>query len=54
MCEATNAESHTNYEKLEVTLKTMVKRNIPHTNMGGRHEINSTAFNSLAATILYT
>lgn len=34
MCEATNAESFTDCEELEVSLKTMVKRNIPHTNKG--------------------
>lgn len=53
MFEATNAESPTYYEKLDVTLKTIVKINIPYTNMGGgRHGINSIILNSLAETIL--
>lgn len=31
--EATNVESPTHHEKFDVTLKTMLKRNIPHINM---------------------
>ena len=35
MFEVTNVESPTHHEKLDVALKTMVKRNAPYTNWGG-------------------
>lgn len=53
MFEVTNVESPTHHEKLDVALKTVVKRNAPYTNLGGR-EINSVTFNSFAEPIFYT